>query len=85
MLHGKGWEASAAGSLAPVPGAAVPAVGTAAEGAETDGEAPAGPLAVVVLPAAAVNVKVPSMGCESELTTRQTTVYSPAGAPSRSF
>ncbi len=95
MLHGKGWEASAAGSLLPVPcvalpGAAVPAVGTAADGADDDGaeaegEAAAEPLVVVVLPAVAVKVKVPSMGCESLLTTRQTTVYSPAGAPSRSF
>lgn len=85
MLHGKGWEASAAGSLLPVPGAPVPAVGTAAEGAEADGETAAEPLAAVALPTVAVKVKVPSMGWESLLTTRQTTVYSPPGAPSRSF
>jgi hypothetical protein len=78
MLQGKGWEAAGAGSVFSVPGAAVPTVGTATE---ADGEAPAGPLAVVVLVPETVNLKVPSMGCESELTTRQTTVYSPAGAP----
>ncbi len=85
MLQGKGWDASAAGALVPVPGAAVPAVGTVSEEAPADGEAAAVPPVAVVLPVVAVNVKVPSMGCESELTTLQVTVYSPAGAPSRSF
>ncbi|MFP3600097.1 hypothetical protein SB679_25560, partial [Chryseobacterium sp. SIMBA_029] len=33
----------------------------------------------------AVNVNVPSMGCESEATTRQTTVNLPAGAPDLMF
>ncbi len=75
MLHGNGSEdvgrrGAGAGVM---PGWAVPIVGTAAAAVEP------------AAPAVAVNVKVPSIGWESELTTRHTTVYGPAGAPGLSF
>ena len=56
-----------------VPGWAVPSVGTAAA-AVAPGAA-----------AAAVKVKLPSIGWPSELATRHCTVYCPAGAPALSF
>jgi len=63
MLHGNG-SAALAGcdGAGVVPGWGVPIVGTAAAAVEP------------VAPAVAVNVKLPSIGCESELTTRHTTV-----------
>ena len=63
MLHGNGSEESAGrDGSGVVPGWAVPIVGTAAAAVEP------------AAPAVAVKVKVPSIGCESELTTRHTTV-----------
>src|SRR5689334_18681963 len=73
MLHGKGSEEFWTVPVAWVsPGCGVPTLGT-------------GAVAAPAAAALAVKANVPSIGWESELTTRHTTVYFPAGAPSRSF
>lgn len=76
MLQGKGCDASGtAGAADPAPAGAVPTVGTSAAGDWAPGPAVAvEPVPDVEPDPEAVKLKIPSMGWESELTTRHTTV-----------